>query len=239
MTELIPIGAVYTDTDLRSILCVDELCSADDRLQIVPFSEDSLTPAGYDLRVGEQYTSTKSGKTYEAALGDEIVIPSGDTCLISTMERVGMPRNKTLSGLIVSTVTMVAKGLSHISTSIDADWSGKLMIVVHNHASSSVRLKVGERLCTAMFLSNRTPSTKPCDVYAGRNDVFRDRLLAVTRESRRKREASALLFILIIPLGLLAGYVLFDNDAGLIATTAAGIATSGMLYNHFREKWRS
>lgn len=238
MTESI-VGAVYTDTDLRQILCVEETCSTDDLLQIFPYSEDSLTPVGYDLRVGGQYTSTKLRKTGEAALGDEIVIPPGDTCFVTTLEIVGMPKSRRLSGLVVSTVSMVARGLSHVSTSIDADWSGKLMIVLHNHAPHDVRLKVGERLCTAIFLSNRTPTTKLCGVFAGRNDVFRDRLLEATRRSRRRREGSAILFVLIIPLGLLAGYAVFGNHPGIIATTAASIAVSGMLFTSYREKWRT
>lgn len=235
MTESL-VGAVYTDTDLRQILCVEETCSADDLLQILPFSEESLTPVGYDLRVGEQYTSTKLGKTDNVAVGGEIVIPPGDTCLVTTLEIIGMPKSKRLSGLVVSTVSMVARGLSHVSTSIDPDWSGKLMIVLHNHAPHDVRLKVGERLCTAIVLSNRTPSTKLCGVFAGRDDLFRNRLLEATRRSRRRREALTILFILLIPLGLLGGYTLFGNDSGMIATTAAFIAMPGMLFTFYRDK---
>lgn len=238
MAEPISGGAVLTDTDLRSILCVSEQCPNDALLQIVPYSEASLTPVGYDLRVGYRYTSTKSEATVEVKDGDEIVIRSGDTCLIRTMEAVAMPRSRSLSGLIVSTVTMVARGLSHVSTSIDADWSGPLMIVVHNHAPGSVTLKVGEPLCTAIFLANRTPSTKTCGVYAGRDDVFGQRLIEATLKSRRRRESYLLAFILLIPIALLVGHAFFDNDSGMIATTAAGIAVAGMLYNHFREKWR-
>jgi dCTP deaminase len=232
-------GSYFTDTDLRDILCTEENWVGNDSLQVYPFSEDSLTPAGYDLRVGYQYTSTKRGKTFKVGNGEEVLVPSGDTCLITTLESIGMPRDRSLSGLIVSTVTMVAKGLSHVSTSVDADWSGELMIVLHNHAPNVVKLKVGERLCTLVLLSNRTASTKSCGVFAGRNDVFRDRLLEATRKSQRRRDTLSLVPVLIIPLALLLGYLIFDNKPGMIATTAAGIAVAGMLYPYFRERWRS
>lgn len=223
-------GSFLTDTDLRGILCAEADCASVEALQIYPFSEQSMTPAGYDLRVGTLYTSTKKAKTVELKDGEEIVIPPGDTCLVTTMESVGMPKNRTLSGLIVSTVTMVARGLSHISTSVDADWSGQLMIVVHNHALDNVRLTVGERLCTLVFFVNRLPSAKTCGVFNKRDDIFRNKLLEASRKSLRNRRMFDFFFVLIIPLSLALGYLFFGNKPGLIATTAAGIAVSGMLF---------
>jgi dCTP deaminase len=229
-------GSFLTDTDLRGILCAEATCTSVDALQLYPFSEESMTPAGYDLRVGKLYTSTKKAKTLEVKEGEEIIVPPGDTCLVTTMEYVGMPKNRSLSGLIVSTVTMVARGLSHVSTSVDADWSGQLMIVVHNHAFSDVRLIVGERLCTLVFFSNRTPSTKTCGVFDKRDDIFRNKLLESSKRSLRKRRFLDLLFVLIIPFFLILGYTLFGNKPGLVATTAAGIAISGMLFTFWKNR---
>lgn len=230
------VGSLFTDTDLREILCNAQTCTDDSLLQIYPFSEDNLTPVGYDLRVGNEYTSTKKGKTIQVPDTGEVVISAGDTCLIISTEIIGMPKNRTLSGLIVSSVSMVAKGLSHISTSIDPDWSGRLMIVVHNHAPTAIRLTPGGTLCTAIFLSNRTPSTKACGAFADRNDIFKNRLLDATRPNRWRKEILSILIILIIPIVLAVGYLFFGNAPGLIASTAAGIAISGMLFTIFQAR---
>ncbi len=175
-------GAVLTDTDIREAMCTKEECKDPTKLHIYPFSEESLSPVGYDVRVGYRCTSTVRSETVELKPGGKVKILPNDTCLITTLETVDMPKDRSLSGLIVSRVTMVSKGLSHISTSIDPDWFGQLMIVVHNHANSSVELEVGTRLCTAVFLSNRSASTKSCGTFPGRDDIYRQRLIEATRK---------------------------------------------------------
>ena len=120
--------SLLTDTDLRRILCIQKEWPDKNKLHIFPFKEDCLTPVGYDARVGELYASSMSAKMSTLGSGETITIRPGDTVLIETLEDVGMPMNRTISAFITSKVSKVSKGLSHISTNIDADWKGKLLI---------------------------------------------------------------------------------------------------------------
>lgn len=126
--------ALLTDTDLEQLICRDAVWRDRNTLHIYPYSEESLTPVGYDLRIGGSYSSTLKVGVFELSEGDSLSIGAGDTVLISTLENIGMPQDRTLSALIVSKVSQVSAGLSHIATTIDPDWSGNLAIAVHNHA---------------------------------------------------------------------------------------------------------
>jgi len=125
--------ALLTDTSIREILCKSPQSQSSNELLINPFDEDSLTPVGYDLRVGNLYSS-KRGETYNINTDEFVEIFPGDTVLIRTLENISMPKDKSISAIILSKVSKVSKGLSHISTTIDADWSGYLLIAINNHS---------------------------------------------------------------------------------------------------------
>lgn len=224
------VGSLFTDTDLR--LLIDSPVN-DASLLIAPFDEVSLTPAGYDLRVGKTSTSKRTGQSSTASEGQSHRIGAYDTCLVETFESIGMPKDRALTGMIVSTVTMVSRGLSHISTSVDADWSGRLLIVVHNHTSSPVTLTVGERFCTLMLFANRSPSTKSCGVFDGRDDIFRKQFVKEGQRGKRTRLALRWVQALIIPFAVLLGWVIFGNDSGMSAVVTAGVAVFAFLNSFF------
>jgi len=56
---------------------------------IEPFSEESLQPAGYDLRVGRE--AFVSGKLIDVEKEGKVVIPPREYALILTLERVKLP----------------------------------------------------------------------------------------------------------------------------------------------------
>ncbi|MEW6068075.1 MAG: hypothetical protein AB1610_07285 [Nitrospirota bacterium] len=152
--------SLLTDTNLKNMICSENTWTDKNKLHIYPFFEDCLTPVGYDLRVGSPYSSALKGGTFEIKEGDQIAIIPQDTVLITTLEEVGMPKDRTISALIASKVSKVSKGLSHISTTIDPDWDGKLLIAIHNHSRDTVNLNFAEPLCTVVFFENKSPSTK-------------------------------------------------------------------------------
>jgi deoxycytidine triphosphate deaminase len=174
---------VLTDTDLRGRISASEDRGAANQIQIHPFSEDCLTPVGYDLRVGGKYASVLHGGPFEIQDGDSLEITPGDTTLITTLETIGMPGDRSLSAFIFAKVSKVSRGLSHISTTVDADWAGPLLIAVTNHSTSSVVLDYGEPFCTIVFMENVSPSTKACGKLAGRLDVLLERLAANARSA--------------------------------------------------------
>lgn len=233
------VGSFLTDTDLRPLLTTAPEAVGVATLHVCPFSEESLTPAGYDLRVGTRCTSKRKARTVTGEEGDTFDLPPYDTCLIETLETIGMPRDRSLTGMIVSTVTMASRGLSHISTSVDADWSGRLLIVVHNHSSSALKLKVGERLCTLMLFTNRSASTKLCGVFDGRDDIFRKQFIQEGRREIRSRRLLRWLPLSIIPASVLIGFLIFGNESGLSAVTAGGVALFGFVNAYLQERHSS
>jgi len=178
---------VLTDTDVRDRISASEDRGATHQIQIHPFSEDSLTPVGYDLRVGGKYASMRRGGPFEIQTGDSLEIVPGDTALITTLETIGMPRDRSLSAFIFAKVSKVSMGLSHISTTVDADWVGPLLIAVTNHSMNTVALDHGEPFCTIVFVENISPSTKACGKLAGRLDVLLERLASGGRSTSARR----------------------------------------------------
>lgn len=218
---------LLTDTDLRKIICTDEAWEdKNNKIHIYPFSEECLTPVGYDLRVGDSYSSAFKIGPFKLKEGAKIIIEPRDTVLITTLEKIDMPKSRLISALIQSKVSKVSKGLSHISTTIDPDWDGKLLIAVHNHSINKVELNFGEPFCTVVFFENKSASTKDCDKIPGRLDVFIDEWSAKAEKSKRRERLKSLVSPGIILLSIVVGYFIFGNRPGFIAFVAGGVALS-------------
>lgn len=220
---------MLTDTNLRNLICNDKEWTDKDKLHIYPFSEDSLTPVGYDLSVGGIYSSSLKGGPFELKGGDKLTLYPGDTTLITTLETVDMPKNRAVSAIIQSKVSKVSKGLSHISTTIDPDWEGHLLIAVHNHSKNSVRLEFGETFCTVVFFENKLPSTKDCQKIPGRLDIFLNQWSEAARKTRKRERVKAVIPVATIVLVGGLGYFIFGNNPGFIAVVAIGVALSQII----------
>ncbi|BAW95982.1 hypothetical protein NIES970_09010 [[Synechococcus] sp. NIES-970] len=164
---------LLSNKDIEEILCPAKPNGEDEisKLSIYPFSKESLGALGYDLRVGNEWLSLKTGKKKDINKDCPCVIEPGDTANILTLEHIKMPENCSLAGLITSRVTLVSKGLSHISTNVDPDWDGELLIAIHNHSSQAVTIGYEERLCTVSFLKNANPATIKIRKAPKRTDV--------------------------------------------------------------------
>lgn len=221
--------SLLTDTDLRTKICTDKNWIAGNKIHIYPFSEDCLTPVGYDLRVGNLYSSSFRGGPFQIKSEEQILISPGDTVLITTLERIGMPQDRSLSALIMSKVSKVSEGLSHISTTIDPDWNGPLLIAMNNHSRDNIRLQVGDPFCTVVFFENKSASTKDCGKVPGRLDIFVHRMSTAARVARRREliKASVPIGVIVLFAGL--GYGIFGNQPGFVAMVAIGIALAEVI----------
>ena len=237
--------SLLTDTDIRAILCDSETWeNPKESLRIFPFSEQSLTPVGYDLRVGDTYASSIDAERYELREGDVVTIRPGDTVLITTEESVDMPQSSVLSAFITSKVSKVSMGLSHISTNVDPDWQGNLLIAMHNPSVVTLKLKQGETFCTINFIKNLSPSTKSSKKPPGRTDLLLEAFVENLRKEKAERQIEehrsekskriwnrcvlTLQFLIIIGGGLTGLYV-FGNNPGFIASTALGVGVATVL----------
>jgi deoxycytidine triphosphate deaminase len=241
---------LLTDKDLRTLICTNEKWHESAKIHIYPFSEDCLTPVGYDVRVGTRYSSVLLGKYFEGC--KKIDILPGDTVLIETLEKIGMPETRKISGLVNSMVSMVSKGISHVSTTIDPDWKGPLVIAVTNHSKNIIGLVEGKPFCTIVFLENKSSAEKECGKTPGRSDVFLKNLASssaeASEEEKRKEEKEKkrkkkiqrigiyISFLLpILFLGL--GYKFFGNASGIIAMVAIGGYFSQLIWSLLRVQY--
>lgn len=225
--------SLLTDTDIKELICTDEVWEdQNEKIHIHPFAEESLTPIGYDLRVGNLYSSASNAGPFKLKENDSIIIEPRDTALITTLETVDMPKDRYISALILSKVSQVSKGLSHISTTIDPDWNGHLLIAVHNNSKNKIELNFGDAFCTVVFFENKSPSTKNCNKYPGRLDVFINEWSSKARKAKSKERFKIWISPGIIFLSVALGYYLFGNNSGFIATVAAGVALSQIIKNY-------
>ena len=178
---------LLTDTDIYEILQTDRNVSNKSTLIIHPFEERCLTPVGYDIRVGDNYQLLHEGIVHELSEGETISIPPGETVSIRSMEWVAMPENGTISGLITSRVMLVASGATHISTTIDADWVGNLLISFTNNSKATIALPRGERMCSIVFLQNKSSPRKRSQHPPGRPDALNQNASRIAQLYRREK----------------------------------------------------
>lgn len=229
-----------TDTELEEIISIDINCSDLNKLVIVPYSDDSMTAIGYDLRVGADYYTIEKKGANQATDKNPIVLLPNTTTLISTLENIQMPKNRLYAGLIESKVKKVSLGLSHISTTIDPDWNGNLLIAVHNHSSEEIELKYMEKFCTIIFVKNNVAPKRKSHHSGGRVDIITELFSSINIEEKIKanqikleKERKLQIKYDLIPPGIILGFLIigayiasFNNNNnylfnGIIATGAA------------------
>jgi len=175
---------LLTDTSIDEILInakrdwMQDPDTQQEKLLIAPFYRPCLTPVGYDLRVGERYLkmSTKltrpQAKINRLKTNGRITIKHNEIVAIETEEFTGMPQNRKYSGILVSKVSIAEKGLSHISTSLDPDYKGKMVVTLTNHSKRSVTLKREQPFCTVVFFKNEKPATQICEKDPNKHITF-------------------------------------------------------------------
>ncbi|OKY77896.1 MAG: Deoxycytidine deaminase Dcd [Candidatus Methanohalarchaeum thermophilum] len=99
-------------------------------LEIDPFSEESLQPASYDLRVSED-------------------VEVGQHTLVSTLEKVNFPED--LAGIIRMRSTFSREGIYFSGGFVDPGFRGNLTLAV-SAQDGEVKLKRNERIAQMIFL---------------------------------------------------------------------------------------
>jgi deoxycytidine triphosphate deaminase len=135
-----------SDVDLRRALDRD--------IVIEPLHQESITPVGYDLRLGDFVYSLAHGLLYPSE--GRYRLPAHSTIQILTKESVWVSHR--ISGTIHSRVLLVSRGLSHISTTLDPLWGGPLLITFHNNAATEVELPEDAAIATLVFHRLRSPT---------------------------------------------------------------------------------
>jgi len=102
-------------------------------IKIFPFEKGNLTDVGYNLTSSSLLFSVKRGILLEININSNekfVWVDPMDTVLILTREYVSV--SKRIAGTFHSRVRIVSQGFSHISTTLDPEWSGPLLIALNN-----------------------------------------------------------------------------------------------------------
>lgn len=125
-------------------------------IYIYPFKEENLKECSYNLTLSK-YAYSIDDKKLLINKENQIVIPSQETVILITEESIYVTGR--ICGTYHSKVSLVTKGLSHISTTLDPYYIGKSAIAVHNNSKKEVVLEPGDTFATLIFykLSTEVP----------------------------------------------------------------------------------
>lgn len=152
--------SLLSDVDIRKALGKD--------IVIEPFAEELLTPIGYDFTVGEYVFSLEYGLL--EIKGGSYQLPPKSTIQILTKESLWVSGK--IGGTFHSKVSLVSKGLSHISTTLDPGWYGPLLITFRNNTDNILLLKSGDSFVTLVFSQLKTPTKSPHNKPQSRQDIL-------------------------------------------------------------------
>jgi len=151
---------LLTDVDIRKALGKD--------IVIEPFLEDLLTPVGYDFTVGDFVFSLEKGLLEQK---DGVYhLPPKSTIQILTKESLWV--SDRIGGTFHSKVSLVSKGLSHISTTLDPGWYGPLLITLRNNMDREIPIKTDDAFVTLIFFKVLTPTQSKHMKPAFRKDIL-------------------------------------------------------------------
>lgn len=127
---------------------------------IHPFDLSKLTTLGYDLRIGAILTQEKNsgfGGKLEWIKGEsKVSVQAGYSAVIVVQEYVWLSR------LVASTIhargSLSLKGLCLNPTTVDPNFSGRMIFRIYNISKDSVELEVGEAFGTMIIHWLRTPT---------------------------------------------------------------------------------
>lgn len=115
------------------------------RLSIEPFSEESLTPNGYDLSIAELMLPDIDVKVDE----DHLDIPPMTRLAISTREYLKLSPG--ISAQLWLRTRWARKGILVSFGKVDAGFEGTITIGAFHCGGDTLRLDIGERVCQVCF----------------------------------------------------------------------------------------
>lgn len=161
---------------LSDVSVLDAMHSGD--IFIFPFDSNNLTPLGYNFSPSEIIISTKTGLPLAInELGREqfVEVDSHDTVLISTQEYLEV--GNSIMGTFHSKVKIASSGFGHISTTLDPNWKGPLLIALNNPSSKKLRLVIRKDgrsvpFVSLVFYRFAQPAKKMHDNPPNRTDIL-------------------------------------------------------------------
>lgn len=113
---------------------------------IVPFDKGKAKGTGYNLSPCTLFYSKNKKRLIRVHQNEKEVfvwVEPHDTVLTISKEYIITPKN--MVGTIHSRVRMSADGLGNVSTTLDPNWKGKLLLAINNPTKKKVKLRIEEK----------------------------------------------------------------------------------------------
>ena len=129
-------------------------------LRIRNFSQKSLQPASYDMRVGGEAFSSHEKTPIDIKSTGSLAIKPGDFILVRTYESVKL--SPKIAGRIGLRSFHARKGLALLAgPQIDPGFEGVLVVGLHNLDANELKLSYREPFCTIEFYRLPEPVKRP------------------------------------------------------------------------------
>lgn len=138
--------SVLTDIDIKRELGKN--------IVIQPISEESISPLGYDLRIG--VVSLLHYPDRNPVQEGKIILPPAESIQILTKERVWL--SPKIVGTLHSRGSFSALGLVLNSTTVDPNWKGQMTFLIYNSSHKEVEIAVESQFITLIFHYANTPT---------------------------------------------------------------------------------
>ena len=128
-----------TGTDIKNLL--------DKEIVIHPYSEENLTPVGYNFTFSDFIYSLFTN-TFVEIINNEnepeyFWIRPNETVLVLTREMIWV--SKHIGGTFHSKVSLVTEGLCHVSTTLDPGWQGQLLVPITNPTKGRIKVYIKKK----------------------------------------------------------------------------------------------
>lgn len=131
-----------------------------ERDMIIPFREENLSPASYDITLGDTFLIPEATKAqvfgqdlvcYKRVQAEYIVMEPGDFLLAETVETVTMPDNIAAEVKSRSSTRRFGVSICGDAGYCDPGFSGKITLKIKNDAAYPVVLRAGSRIGQLVF----------------------------------------------------------------------------------------
>ncbi|MEY8757790.1 hypothetical protein AB9M93_25420 [Peribacillus frigoritolerans] len=140
-------------------------------ISIHPLLVENIKGSSINLTASAHAWDIKSKLSVVSENKKKIIIPAYSTVSIFTEEAIWVSRR--IGGTYHPRVSLVAKGLGNISTTLDPQWYGLSLVTVNNTTGYDIEIRVGEAFVSVMLYYLKNPATKGIiDNQASRPDLY-------------------------------------------------------------------
>ncbi len=193
-------GAVLTREEIKHLVDKHEM--------IQEFSEECLQGTNYNLRIGKEYYTSKTGVKEDLHKKYFIEIPPFGLVAVSTYEKLKLP--SFVIGRWSLKVTKTYEGIYWTGgPQVDAGYEGNLYCVIYNMTNERVVLRYREPFATIDFVVTKSDVTYPEEKKNRKlgNFLTRELRSGVEDLNRRVERMSNQINILFIILSIMIGII--------------------------------